>query len=275
MKFRKLLLCMLAGIFLAGFANIYTYAAEEDQNIATTTDTTIEAAEVPSTEADTDKTAVTENTVTEEPKQEDTAKDTVADTVTEDKEAQTDKTAEADKTTETEKKTTKTTEKAAVKKSTAKAAKKTTAKATTKTVAKKTTEKKATVNYSKSDLRLLSALIYCEAGGESYNGKLAVGIVVMNRVRASAFPDSVKSVIYQKYQFGPVRNGALNKALSEYDSGKFTSSREKECIKAAKEALSGIKSITVSGKSKGFGSYLFFSGRLSGSTYKLGNHQFK
>jgi len=266
---------MLAGIFLAGFANIYTYAAEEDQNIATTTDTTIEAAEVPSTEADTDKTAVTENTVTEEPKQEDTAKDTVADTVTEDKEAQTDKTAEADKTTETEKKTTKTTEKAAVKKSTAKAAKKTTAKATTKTVAKKTTEKKATVKYSKSDLRLLSALIYCEAGGESYNGKLAVGIVVMNRVRASAFPDSVKSVIYQKYQFGPVRNGALNKALSEYDSGKFTSSREKECIKAAKEALSGIKSITVSGKSKGFGSYLFFSGRLSGSTYKLGNHQFK
>ena len=275
MKFRKLLLCMLAGIFLAGFANIYTYAAEEDQNIATTTDTTIEAAEVPSTEADTDKTAVTENTVTEEPKQEDTAKDTVADTVTEDKEAQTDKTAEADKTTETEKKTTKTTEKAAVKKSTAKAAKKTTAKATTKTAAKKTTEKKATVNYSKSDLRLLSALIYCEAGGESYNGKLAVGIVVMNRVRASAFPDSVKSVKYQKYQFGPVRNGALNKALSEYDSGKFTSSREKECIKAAKEALSGIKSITVSGKSKSFGSYLFFSGRLSGSTYKLGNHQFK
>lgn len=273
MKFRKLLLCMLAGIFLAGFANIYTYAAEEDQNITNTVDTTKETAEVPSTEADTDKTAVTENTVTEEPKQEDTAKDTAEDaaTVTEEKEAQ------SDKTTETEKKTTKTTEKAAVKKSTAKAAKKTTAKTTTttKTTAKKTAEKKATVNYSKTELRLLSALIYCEAGGESYNGKLAVGIVVMNRVRASAFPDSVKSVIYQKYQFGPVRNGALNKALSEYDTGKFTSSREKECIKAAKEALSGVKSITVSGKSKSFGSYLFFSGRLSGSTYKLGNHQFK
>ncbi len=274
MKFRKLLLCMLAGIFLAGFANIYTYAAEEDQNIATTADTTKETAEVPSTEADTDKTAVTENTVTEDSKQEDTVKDTATEAadaaaVTEDKEAQTDKTAE------TEKKTTKTTEKAAVKKSTTKAAKKTTAKTTTKVAAKKTAEKKATVNYSKADLRLLSALIYCEAGGEGYNGKLAVGIVVMNRVRASAFPDSVKSVIYQKYQFGPVRNGALNKALSEYDAGKFTSSREKECVKAAKEALSGVKSITVSGKSKNFGSYLFFSGRLSGSTYKLGNHQFK
>ncbi|WOO35370.1 cell wall hydrolase [Anaerocolumna sp. AGMB13020] len=271
MKFRKLLLCMLAGIFLAGFANIYTYAAEEDQNIATTADTTKETAEVPSTEADTDKTTVTENTETEVSKQEDTAKDTTAEvaTVTEDKEAQ------SDKTTETEKKTTKTTEKAAVKKSTTKAATKTTAKTTTKTTAKKTAEKKVTVNYSKSELRLLSTLIYCEAGGESYNGKLAVGIVVMNRVRASAFPDSVKSVIYQKYQFGPVTNGALNKALSEYDAGKFTSSREKECIKAAKEALSGVKSITVSGKSKSFGSYLFFSGRLSGSTYKLGNHQFK
>jgi len=260
---------MLAGLFLAGFANIYTYAAEEDQNIATTADTTKETAEVPSTEADTDKTAVTENTVTEDTKQEDTANETVTEdtdaAVTEDKETQTDKAAE------TEKKTIKTTEKAAAKKATAKATKKTTAKTTTK----KTVEKKETVNYSKSDLRLLSALIYCEAGGESYSGKLAVGIVVMNRVRASAFPDSVKSVIYQKYQFGPVRNGALNKALSEYDAGKFTSSREKECVKAAKEALSGSKSITVSGKSKNFGSYLFFSGRLSGATYKLGNHQFK
>lgn len=273
MKFRKLLLCMLAGLFLAGFANIYTYAAEEDQYIATTADTTIETVEVPSTEADTDKAAVTENTVTEDTKQEDTANETVTEdtdaAVTEDKETQTDKAAE------TEKKTTKTTEKAAAKKATAKATKKTTAKTTAKTTTKKTVEKKETVNYSKSDLRLLSALIYCEAGGESYSGKLAVGIVVMNRVRTSAFPDSVKSVIYQKYQFGPVRNGALNKALSEYDAGKFTSSREKECVKAAKEALSGIKSITVSGKSKNFGSYLFFSGRLSGATYKLGNHQFK
>jgi spore germination cell wall hydrolase CwlJ-like protein len=129
--------------------------------------------------------------------------------------------------------------------------------------------------YTKSELRLLSSIIYCEAGGESYNGKLAVGIVVMNRVRSYKYPDTVKEVIYQKYQFSPVRNGTLKKALAEYDNGKFTSSREKECIKAAKEALSGAKSVTINGKKKSFSKYLSFSGRLRGYTYKLGNHQFK
>lgn len=130
-------------------------------------------------------------------------------------------------------------------------------------------------DYSKSDLRLLSALIYCEANSESYNGKLAVGIVVMNRVRSSRYPDTVKGVIYQKYQFSPVSSGSLKDALEEYDNDKFNSSAEKDCIKAAKAALSGDKTITVNGKEKDFSKYLSFSGRLPGYTYELGNHQFK
>lgn len=129
--------------------------------------------------------------------------------------------------------------------------------------------------YTKSELRLLSALIYCESQGESYNGKLAVGIVVMNRKRSSLFPNTVKGVIYQKYQFSPVTNGTLNKALSEYDKGNFTSTAEKASIKAAKAALNGAKSITVSGTKKGFSKYLFFSGRLKGYTFQYQNHQFK
>lgn len=129
--------------------------------------------------------------------------------------------------------------------------------------------------YSNSDLRLLSAIISCEAGWECYNGKLAVGIVVMNRVRSSRYPDTVKGVIYQKYQFTPARNGALSRELAEYDQGKFNSRSEKECIKAAKAALSGTKSITANGKKKNFSKYLSFSGRLPGYTFKLGNHKFK
>ena len=48
-----------------------------------------------------------------------------------------------------------------------------------------------------SDVAMLAALIQCEAGGESYEGKLAVGSVVMNRVDSSYFPDTVVGVIYQ------------------------------------------------------------------------------
>lgn len=138
-------------------------------------------------------------------------------------------------------------------------------------------ERKITVpkKYSEADLRLLSCLIYCEAGSESYNGKLAVGIVVMNRKSSSRFPNTVKGVIFQRYQFGPVRNGSLNRALSQYDNGKFNSSLEKACVKAAKAALGGTKIITVSGKKIDFSKYLFFSGYLKNATFKLGNHQFK
>lgn len=156
---------------------------------------------------------------------------------------------------------------------------------TTKTVATKTstkaTVKKAkkvkavTKKYTAAELRLLTAIIYCEAKSEKYNGKLAVGIVVMNRVKSNRYPNSVKSVVYQKYQFSPVTNGTLRKALAEYDKGKFTSTMEKDCIKAAKAALNGTTSITVNGKKKNFSKYLSFSCSTRGYTYKLGNHQFK
>lgn len=132
-----------------------------------------------------------------------------------------------------------------------------------------------TNKYTAGELRLLSALIYCESQGESYNGKLAVGIVVMNRKRSDAYPDTLKGVIYQRYQFSPVTNGTLNKALSEYDKGRFTSTSEKQCIKAAKSALNGTRSITLNDKKIGFSKYLSFSGKLKGYTLKIGNHQFK
>ena len=65
-----------------------------------------------------------------------------------------------------------------------------------------------------SDAAMLAALIQCEAGGESYEGKLAVGSVVMNRVDSSYFPDTVVGVIYQSGQFSPVASGRFAVVLS-------------------------------------------------------------
>ena len=56
------------------------------------------------------------------------------------------------------------------------------------------------VTFSEGDRHLLANLIYCEAGGEPYEGQLAVGSVVINRVLSSKFPDTVIGVIYQNRQ---------------------------------------------------------------------------
>ena len=148
---------------------------------------------------------------------------------------------------------------------------------TEKTTATKTTTKKAKAaqSYTKAELRLLSALISCEANGQPYAGKLAVGIVVVNRMESKLFPDTLKGVIYQRYQFGPARNGSLARALKEYDNGKFNSDNEKACIKAAKEALSGVNTVTYKDKKINMKSYLFFSGRVKNARLTIAGHQFK
>ena len=81
-------------------------------------------------------------------------------------------------------------------------------------------------------MTLLAAIIYCEAGGESYETQLAVGAVVVNRVKSGRFPNSIYSVIYQPGQFGPARTGKLERKLA---SGVSSS-----CYSAAQEALSGV-----------------------------------
>ena len=131
-------------------------------------------------------------------------------------------------------------------------------------------------SYTKAELRLMSSIIFCEANIEPYAGKLAVGIVVMNRVASKDFANSVKGVIYERGQFSPVRNGALKRALARYDAGKFTSKNEKQCIKAAKLALEGEKTVTLSGgKRLNMKSYHFFSVYLRGARLKIKGHRFK
>ncbi len=136
-------------------------------------------------------------------------------------------------------------------------------------------ESKKSKHYTKKNIRLMSAIIFCEAGAESYAGKKAVGIVVMNRVRSKLYPNTVKGVVYQKYQFSPVRNGTLARALKAYDKGKFTTKNHKECIKAAKAVLNGDTKVTYKGKKIQMKSYLFFSGYVKNYRLKIGNHQFK
>lgn len=146
---------------------------------------------------------------------------------------------------------------------------------TTKVNETKKSTKTSKEKYTKAELRLMSCIIYAEANGEPYAGKLAVGIVVMNRKSSKSFPNTVKGVIYQKYQFGPVRNGSLNRALKEYDAGKFTSSAEKACIKAAKEALNGTKKVKYGSKTYNMKGYHYFSTYVKGKRLTIKNHQFK
>lgn len=65
-------------------------------------------------------------------------------------------------------------------------------------------------NYTSSDLYLLAKVIYAEARGESYTGQVAVGAVVLNRVKSSAFPNTIAGVVYQKHAFTAVSDGQIN-----------------------------------------------------------------
>ena len=127
--------------------------------------------------------------------------------------------------------------------------------------ANKTVEAKAKA----STLRLMAAIINSEAGNQSYAGKKAVGIVIMNRVKSKQFPNTVKGVV------SPVRNGSLKKSFKLYDSGKMS----KSIKKAAASALSGDKTVKYHGKKINMKKYKFFSGYVAGCKLKIDGHQFK
>ena len=77
-----------------------------------------------------------------------------------------------------------------------------------------------------SDLNLLARIIYGEARGEPYTGQVAVGAVVLNRVKSSSFPNTISGVIYQSGAFDAVRDGQIN--LTPDSTAKKSSTR---CIK--------------------------------------------
>ncbi len=104
--------------------------------------------------------------------------------------------------------------------------------------AKKAAEEKAkrtanlgAVAASGDEVLLLAALIQAEAGNQPYEGQLAVGAVVMNRVKSSAYPNSIQSVISAPGQFGPAATGKVAAIMS---SGPRAS-----CVQAAQAAING------------------------------------
>jgi N-acetylmuramoyl-L-alanine amidase len=80
---------------------------------------------------------------------------------------------------------------------------------------------------SDADLYLLARTIYGEGRGEPYTGQVAIGAVVMNRVRSPQFPNTISGVVYQRHAFTAVSDGQIN--LTPDD----------KAIKAAKDALNG------------------------------------
>lgn len=93
-------------------------------------------------------------------------------------------------------------------------------------------QQKEAVLTTASELNILAALVQCEAGGESYEGQLAVASVVMNRVRCGAYPNTITDVIYASGQFSPANSTKMsNLALS----GNIKAS----CLQAAQEAING------------------------------------
>ena len=126
-------------------------------------------------------------------------------------------------------------------------------------------------NISEEDLKLMSAIIFSEAGNQCEAGKQAVGIVVMNRVRDEKFEDTIKDVIYETGQFTPITDGHYDKALSMYDAGTLPDSS----IEAAKYALSGNSSVCYNQIVYNLEGYLFFSRWLSDCRLKIQDHMFK
>ena len=115
---------------------------------------------------------------------------------------------------------------------------------------------------SGSELEWLAATIQAEAGGESYTGKLAVGSVIMNRVKSSAFPNDIKSVITQNMQFASYRSGKVELIIANGPNS--------TCVSAAQEVLGGAR----------VGDYLFFMTKYYADYYgiseytMIGNHAF-
>jgi uncharacterized protein YgiM (DUF1202 family)/flavin-binding protein dodecin len=117
---------------------------------------------------------------------------------------------------------------------------------------------KEAVMATASELEILAALIQCEAGGEPYEGQVAVGAVVMNRVRCAAYPDTITDVIYASGQFVPASGSRMQNLI-------LNGTTKESCIQAAQEAINGASPV---------GDALYFRRVGSKSGTIIGNHVF-
>ena len=122
--------------------------------------------------------------------------------------------------------------------------------------AKEKAEREAREAYVRANQELLASIIYCEAGNQPYEGQVAVGAVIMNRVKSGGYPNSIEEVIYQSGQFGPAATGWLNRVRS-------SKGYSQTALQAAVDALNGSNPI---------GNCLYFD--QGGTGMKIGAHYF-
>ena len=122
--------------------------------------------------------------------------------------------------------------------------------------AREQAEREAREAYVRANQELMASIIYCEAGNQPYEGQVAVGAVIMNRVKSGSYPDSIEAVIYQSGQFGPAATGWLNRVRS-------SKGYSQTALQAAVDALNGSNPI---------GNCLYFA--QGGSGMKIGAHYF-
>ena len=87
----------------------------------------------------------------------------------------------------------------------------------------------AATNNNTSDVQLIARAINGEARGEPYEGQVAVGAVILNRVKSSKFPNTIAGVIYQSGAFTAVSDGQINVPIASNST----------VVKAAQDALNG------------------------------------
>ena len=122
--------------------------------------------------------------------------------------------------------------------------------------AKEKAEREAREAYVRANQELMASIIYCEAGNQPYEGQVAVGAVIMNRVKSGSYPNSIEEVIYQSGQFGPAATGWLNRVRS-------SKGYSQTALQAAVDALNGSNPI---------GNCLYFD--QGGAGMKIGAHYF-
>lgn len=97
------------------------------------------------------------------------------------------------------------------------------------------TSKEPSISATASDIELLAALLECEAGSSNYEALLAVGSVVVNRMKNRHYPNTVRGVIYQSGQFPPAHDGKVDCILAR--------GVKSLCVKAATDALNGKNNV--------------------------------
>lgn len=123
-------------------------------------------------------------------------------------------------------------------------------------IAREKAEAEAAAAQQAAEKELLASLIFCEAGNQPYEGQVAVGAVVMNRIKSSSYPDTMEEVIYQSGQFSPAMSGWLDRVRANQG---YTEA----AMQAAEDALAGSNPI---------GDCLYFS--VGGYGTRIGDHLF-